>query len=73
MPKNIIFCADGTWDTVASNTNVVKIYRALLMNNAQFVAYDDGVGTDGTPIEKLAGAAFGALTSIGLRSAFVPL
>jgi len=60
MPKNIIFCADGTWDTVASNTNVVKIYRALLMNNAQFVAYDDGVGTDGTPIEKLAGAAFGA-------------
>ena len=37
MPKNIVFCADGTWnhpgetqDGQVANTNVYKFYKALL-------------------------------------------
>jgi uncharacterized protein (DUF2235 family) len=64
--KNIVFCADGTWDkphdpmTVSGNdTNVYKLFKALLMSATQFPKYDDGVGADGTPIDQLAGGAFG--------------
>jgi uncharacterized protein (DUF2235 family) len=59
MGKKIIFCADGTWDGTASNTNVYKIYKAALIGSTQIAFYDDGVGSDGTPLEKLFGGAFG--------------
>ena len=59
MAKNIIFCADGTWDAPSNETNVVKISRALLNDAQQIVFYDDGVGVDGDPIQKLLGGAFG--------------
>lgn len=56
MPKKIIICADGTWNTENDNdnghpcpTNVIKIARALLprdKNQIQQVAFTlDGVGT----------------------------
>jgi uncharacterized protein (DUF2235 family) len=57
--KNIVFCADGTWDTVANQTNVYKLYKACLTTATQVPYYDDGVGSDGIPIEKLLGGAFG--------------
>jgi uncharacterized protein (DUF2235 family) len=57
--KNIVFCTDGTWDTVANQTNVYKLYKACLTTATQVPYYDDGVGSDGTPIEKLLGGAFG--------------
>jgi uncharacterized protein (DUF2235 family) len=59
MSKRIIFCADGTWDKVANKTNVYKIDKAIAVNADQLAFYDDGVGADGTPLEKLAGGAFG--------------
>jgi uncharacterized protein (DUF2235 family) len=59
MPKNIILCTDGTWDNASEDTNVVKIWRMLLRNSQQVTFYDDGVGADGTPLEKLTGGAFG--------------
>jgi len=59
MSKRIIFCADGTWDTVQSKTNVYKIYKASTVTPDQLTFYDDGVGADGAPLEKLAGGAFG--------------
>jgi uncharacterized protein (DUF2235 family) len=59
MPKNIIVCTDGTWDTASEDTNVVKLSRMLINSAQQTVYYDDGVGADGTPLEKLAGGAFG--------------
>src|SRR5215831_8053950 len=60
MSKRIAFCADGTWDTSANNTNVYKIYKAILsIPGEQLPRYDDGVGSDGTAIEKLLGAAMG--------------
>jgi uncharacterized protein (DUF2235 family) len=59
MPKNIVICTDGTWDGATEDTNVVKLSRMLLRTSQQVVFYDDGVGVDGTPLEKLAGGAFG--------------
>ena len=59
MPKRIIYCADGTWEKASSDSNVIKIYRALASSAAQLGFYDDGVGADGTPIEMLIGGAFG--------------
>jgi uncharacterized protein (DUF2235 family) len=59
MSKRIAFCADGTWDGTSNQTNVYKLYRALTTTSDQVPYYDDGVGADGTPIEKLLGGAFG--------------
>lgn len=59
MAKNIIHCSDGTWDSADSDTNVVKFWRAMLINASQTAIYDDGLGADGTPLEKLTGGAFG--------------
>lgn len=58
--KTIVFCADGTWDSPQCNTNVYKLYKALPITSGQVPFYDDGVGSDGTPLEKLTGGAFGA-------------
>lgn len=59
MAKNIIVCTDGTWDGASEDTNVVALSRMLLRTADQVVFYDDGVGVDGTPLEKLTGGAFG--------------
>jgi uncharacterized protein (DUF2235 family) len=59
MSKRIVFCADGTWDNSGKNTNAYKIFKALTTTAGQVPYYDDGVGADGLPIEKLAGGAFG--------------
>jgi uncharacterized protein (DUF2235 family) len=59
MSKRIIFCADGTWDSIQNDTNVYKLFKAILITSDQIAFYDDGVGSDGTPLEKLAGGAFG--------------
>ena len=59
MPKTIIYCSDGTWQTSVNNTNVYRIAKAIVHSAEQMVFYDDGVGTDGNPISKLLGGAFG--------------
>jgi uncharacterized protein (DUF2235 family) len=59
MSKRIIFCADGTWDDTANNTNVYKLFKAALTNSDQVPYYDDGVGSDGNPLQKLSGGALG--------------
>jgi uncharacterized protein (DUF2235 family) len=59
MSKRIIFCADGTWDSVQNDTNVYTLFKALPIASDQVPFYDDGVGADGTLIEKLLGGAFG--------------
>jgi uncharacterized protein (DUF2235 family) len=60
LSKRIVFCADGTWDNSGKNTNAYRIYKALVVSADQVPYYDDGVGADGLPIERLAGGAFGA-------------
>src|SRR5579862_2395912 len=59
MGKRIVFCCDGTWDTPENDTNVYRIFKAILTTHEQVAYYDDGVGSDGTPLEKLAGGALG--------------
>lgn len=57
MPKKLIVCADGTWNTENETdhgfpcpTNVTKIARALLPTDQngvqQVVSHIDGVGTE---------------------------
>ncbi len=60
MGKRIIFCSDGTWDDSATNTNVYRFYKALPITAGQMAFYDDGVGSNGLPLTKLVGGAFGA-------------
>jgi uncharacterized protein (DUF2235 family) len=64
--KNIIFCADGTWDhpkdanqVSVTDTNVYKLYKALPTTATQCPRYDDGVGSGGLVISHLLGGAFG--------------
>lgn len=63
--KNIILCADGTWNTPhgdspsAADTNVRKLYLAIASEPTQLKYYDSGVGTDGTPLDHLWGGTMG--------------
>lgn len=63
--KNIVLCADGTWNTphfdspTITDTNVRKLYCALTNQADQLKYYDSGVGTDGTPLDHLSGGAMG--------------
>jgi uncharacterized protein (DUF2235 family) len=67
MSKKIVFCADGTWNHPQSpamvsgaDTNVYKLYKCLAVTSSQATFYDDGVGSDGLPVDRLLGGAFGA-------------
>jgi uncharacterized protein (DUF2235 family) len=73
MNKRIIFCADGTWDSSASNTNVYKFFKALETTAEQVPFYDDGVGSGGLPLNKLAGGAFGTGLFQKIRNAYTKI
>ena len=46
MPKNIVVCCDGTGNEYGpNNTNVVKLYEAIVRDADQVAFYDPGVGT----------------------------
>lgn len=55
MGRRIIFCADGTWDGSSSTTNVYKFFNAVATTPDQVKLYDDGLGPNAIPIEKLTG------------------
>jgi T6SS, Phospholipase effector Tle1-like, catalytic domain len=67
--KNIILCSDGTGnrDVEGRGTNVFKLFEAIDLNehrtnlayDAQLAFYDDGVGTRGNPMARIAGGAVG--------------
>ena len=60
MSKRIVLCCDGTWDNTGNDTNVYKVSNSVTTSADQVSFYDDGVGANGTIIEKLAGGALGA-------------
>src|SRR5882672_990774 len=71
MAKNIVICCDGTGNEFGDhNSNVVKLYGSLIVDQNQQVAYyHPGVGTMGAPAASnrfseawsvVAGLAFGA-------------
>jgi uncharacterized protein (DUF2235 family) len=50
MAKNIVICCDGTGNQFGGcNSNVVKLYTALIINNEQVGYYHPGLGTMGAP------------------------
>ncbi len=59
MAKRIAFSADGTWDTATTQSNVYRLYKALVVSADQMPFYDDGVGADGNPVLKVLGGALG--------------
>lgn len=59
MPKNIVYCADGTWQTPVNGTNVYRFFKGLRTSSDQVAYYDDGVGADGSGIERLLEGATG--------------
>ena len=49
MAKNIVICCDGTGNEFGdSNSNVVKLYKALVHDDSQIAYYHPGVGTMGS-------------------------
>ena len=70
VPKNIVICCDGTGNDFGQcNSNVVRLYTALIVDNRQVAYYHPGVGTMGAPTARtkagkklslLLGLAFGA-------------
>jgi uncharacterized protein (DUF2235 family) len=60
MPKRIVYCSDGTWQTPMCNTNVYRLYKALLQTSDQVAYYDDGVGADATGFDRVLEGAIGA-------------
>jgi uncharacterized protein (DUF2235 family) len=59
MSKRIVFCCDGTWQAPLNNTNVYRLYKALLVTSDQVTFYDDGVGADATGLGRILQGAFG--------------
>jgi len=80
MAKNIVICCDGTGNEFGEqNSNVVKLYQALVLDPAQVAYYHPGVGTMGarsalSPIgkawTKLIGYAFGYGASDNVADAY---
>jgi uncharacterized protein (DUF2235 family) len=60
MGKRIVFCADGTWDTANSRSNVYLFYKSILVTGEQMPFYDDGVGADGNIVVRVLEGAIGA-------------
>lgn len=59
MSKRIVYCADGTWQSPVNNTNVYRLYKALLVTSEQVTYYDDGVGANASGVSRIIGGAFG--------------
>ena len=78
MPKNIIVCCDGTGNEYGQyNTNVVKLYEAIVRNAEQIAFYDPGVGTFsilgrelGRRVGILLGKGFGAGVQRNIEDAY---
>jgi uncharacterized protein (DUF2235 family) len=77
MPKHVVVCCDGTWNTpdelrdgVAEPTNVAKLALAVITGegSGQVVFYEPGVGT--TPDDRVLGGAFGYGLSANIRNAY---
>jgi uncharacterized protein (DUF2235 family) len=79
MTKRLVVCLDGTWnaaDSERSETNVARLARSVRANSGsdgipQFCLYLRGVGTSGSPVERLVAGATGAGTEDIIRSAYL--
>lgn len=57
----IAYYCDGTWNDPSTDTNIYRLSTATLyLAGQQDARYDDGVGSDGLPVDKLLGGTFAA-------------
>jgi len=80
MPKNIVICCDGTGNEFGNeNSNVVKLYSTLVIDETQAGYYHPGVGTMGSPSarnkwekqwDRIKGMAFGYGLSSNISDAY---
>ncbi len=76
MPKSLVICCDGTWNSYddASPTNVFKLRGLILPDGPggvrQSVYYDTGIGTRGAWIERAFDGATGRGLSENVRQAY---
>jgi uncharacterized protein (DUF2235 family) len=74
MPKRLVICCDGTWNTAGQKcpTNVTEFHHAIAPvapdGTAQESYYHPGVGT--TPFERLRGGVFGFGLSTIVKDAY---
>jgi uncharacterized protein (DUF2235 family) len=75
VAKNIVICCDGTGNEFDGdrNSNVVKLYSTLIINDSQVGYYHPGVGTMGAPtarnwLEKEWTRALGLAFGAGLKA-----
>jgi uncharacterized protein (DUF2235 family) len=59
MSKRIVFCADGTWQSPRSNTNVSQLFNGLTTSPDQVKFYEPGVGALNAGIDHVIAGAFG--------------
>jgi uncharacterized protein (DUF2235 family) len=75
VPKTIVICCDGTWNTPEQDepTNVTKMTRAIQPRaaggEAQLVYYDKGVGT-GNALDRFLGGTMGVGLSDNVQEAY---
>lgn len=76
MPKNIVYCCDGTNNEVTGHsTNVLRLYRMLVRGPDQVSCYDGGVGTLADPtalttLRKRIGRHLDAAIGLGIAENF---
>ena len=77
MPKRVVVCCDGTWNTpdearggVAAPTNVAKLALTVVTGDGtdQVLLYEPGVGS--SPDDRVLGGAFGYGLSSNIRNAY---
>jgi uncharacterized protein (DUF2235 family) len=75
MPKNIVICCDGTANEFSEDqTNVVKLFSALVQDpNQQIAFYHPGIGTMEppgalTPMRRRLGLLLGQAIGVGIES-----
>jgi uncharacterized protein (DUF2235 family) len=75
-PKGIFVCCDGTGnefaakDSLNGNSNVVKLYTALKLDNQQVAYYHPGVGTLGDPGKKGLARKWSVVKGLAFGSGF---
>ncbi|MCX6368448.1 MAG: DUF2235 domain-containing protein [Armatimonadetes bacterium] len=69
--RKIVICCDGTWNAKESpnQTNVIKLSRWLTSDSDQLVQYFDGVGTQGSLLDRLLGGIMGKGLSDRIKEA----
>ena len=75
MPKRLVVCSDGTWNTPEdrSPTNVIRVARSVLPRDRaghdQVVFYDRGVGTGGF-VDRYVGGISGRGLNANIQDAY---